>query len=102
MAEAGITVNPSVLEWAVQESQIDISKLLERFPSFFDWVGGAKKPSFRQLETLSGVLHIPLGTYFWTLHQRSMPLNMNSGQYVMSWSTNPARISKTRYIIWIA
>lgn len=64
MARNRIKVNPDVLKWAIDESQIDHAILAKRFPKIDQWLTGELFPTFNQLENLSSALHIPFGYLF--------------------------------------
>jgi Zn-dependent peptidase ImmA (M78 family) len=62
MAEAAIS--PDVLEWARERAGIPFDMLAKRFKRYPSWIDGRGGPTFQQLETLSSVLHLPMGMFF--------------------------------------
>lgn len=61
MERVYIPVNPDVLRWFIEDSQVDILELDLRFPHLDDWLSNKNDPSLSQLEKLSSFLHIPFG-----------------------------------------
>lgn len=49
MAET-VSVNPELIRWAADRSQLPAEDLAERFPKLDDWTRGKRMPTFRQLE----------------------------------------------------
>lgn len=61
---SGVPVKPALLDWAIQESQIDLAVLLQRYPKLADWLSSLSSPSFNQLKELSAFLKVPFGFMF--------------------------------------
>lgn len=61
MASVKFPVNPDVLRWAIEASDCDVYALAEKFPKLDSWLSKDDMPTFKQLESLSKKLHIPLG-----------------------------------------
>lgn len=59
-----VTLKPGILSWAIEESQVDLSALLERYPKLGLWLSNEDTPSFSQLKQLSTYLKIPFGYMF--------------------------------------
>lgn len=57
-------IQPSVLSWAVHESQVDHDTLFARFPNLRSWLNAEKYPTFSQLKALSSYLKVPFGYLF--------------------------------------
>ncbi len=63
MSSVSIKVNPTILNWLMQEAQqgnvgssiIDLIK---------EWISGEKEPTFSQIETVSKKISIPFGYFF--------------------------------------
>ncbi|MBW6494152.1 MAG: ImmA/IrrE family metallo-endopeptidase [Burkholderiaceae bacterium] len=61
---AQVEISPDVLEWARERAGIPFDTLVKRFKNYSAWLDGKGGPTFNQLETLSSVLHLPLGMFF--------------------------------------
>src|SRR5437879_2142643 len=59
-----VTVNPELIRWAVDRSQLPIEDLQAQFPKLNDWQRGAAKPTLRQLERLAQKTMTPFGYFF--------------------------------------
>lgn len=58
-----ITVESSVLEWAVKKSNIKFDEVVKKFPKYNEWVAGTVFPTYNQLVSFSSFTKIPFG-YF--------------------------------------
>jgi Zn-dependent peptidase ImmA (M78 family) len=58
-----VTVNTSVLQWAVARSG-DRAALIERFPRLEQWLAGKAHPTLKQLERLAKATLLPFGYFF--------------------------------------
>lgn len=56
-----ISVNRSVLEWAVRQSGKTIQEVQIKFPKFDEWLKKEVSPTFNQLVTFSSFTKIPFG-----------------------------------------
>lgn len=63
MSTVRIKIEPAILEWVQNQVNIDNIKQSLR-ENFLKWLSGEKEPTFRQIEDLSKVTHIPLGYFF--------------------------------------
>ena len=70
MPSVKIKINPSVLTWAINNSNADEFFVRASFPNIDEWLSGNKKPTFNQLENLSKKLHIPFGYLLLGVRQR--------------------------------
>lgn len=59
-----ISVSPSVLVWAIEESQRDLASIEAQFPKLQLWLTSQADPTFKQLKDLSDYLHVPFGYMF--------------------------------------
>lgn len=59
-----VTVQPALLEWAVERSGLSNSDVGRRFPRFDAWISGERLPTFSQLEGFAKAVHAPLGYLF--------------------------------------
>ncbi|MGI6689106.1 MAG: hypothetical protein ACOX6Y_12325 [Christensenellales bacterium] len=59
-----ISVNSSVLVWAIEESQRDLASIEAQFPKLQLWLTSQADPTFKQLKDLSDYLHVPFGYMF--------------------------------------
>lgn len=59
---AEVSVNPELLEWALIRSG-KAEEVKKKFP-IDKWISQEKKPTFRQLENFSKMIHVPLGYLF--------------------------------------
>ena len=55
-----ITINPEVLQWAIDRSGIAES-LYEKFPKLVEWLTMETQPTFRQIEKFSRAANVPFG-----------------------------------------
>lgn len=63
MSTVRIKIEPAILEWV--QNQVNIDNIKQSLKvNFLKWLSGEKEPTFRQLEDLSKVTHIPLGYFF--------------------------------------
>lgn len=56
-----ISVNPEVLQWAVERSGISRKYLLKQFKKLPEWERGTLGPTYNQMHRLAEKLHVPLG-----------------------------------------
>lgn len=61
---AQVDVSPSVLEWARERAGVPFDTLSKRFKKYSAWLEGNGGPTFQQIETLAGVLNLPMGMLF--------------------------------------
>jgi Zn-dependent peptidase ImmA (M78 family)/transcriptional regulator with XRE-family HTH domain len=63
-----IAVNPSLLEWAREESGYELEQIAKRLSvkveRLTSWEKGERQPTMRQVETLARLLHRPLSVFF--------------------------------------
>lgn len=59
-----VGISPDVLEWARERAGVPFDTLAKRFKKYPIWLEGRGGPTFQQLETLSRVLHLPVGMFF--------------------------------------
>ena len=64
MATNTVKIEPSVLKWAVEDSQRPVADLIAKFPKLLDWLTGDACPTFKQLNDLSDALRVPFGYLF--------------------------------------
>ena len=64
---AQVEISADVLEWARERAGMPYDALAGKFKRYPAWLDGKGGPTFKQLETLSGLLHLPLGMFF--LHE---------------------------------
>lgn len=63
MPKVSVDINPSVISWAL--SQSDISQLGNKLmDNITKWINGTKSPTFNQMEDFSKKSNIPLGYFF--------------------------------------
>ncbi|MGM8215895.1 ImmA/IrrE family metallo-endopeptidase [Bacillaceae bacterium W0354] len=60
---ARVSVEPSVLLWAVERAG-GIQSLEKRFPKINEWISGEMQPTLKQLETFAKAIAAPLGYFF--------------------------------------
>lgn len=76
--QAAITVNPSLLAWARNESGYDIDRVAKRLQVKEDrvaeWEKGERQPTFRQVESLARFFHRPLSVFFMARPPQLPPL----------------------------
>lgn len=61
---AQVAISPDVLEWARERAGMPFETITKRFKKYPSWVEGQGGPTFKQLETLANVLHLPFGMFF--------------------------------------
>jgi len=54
-----IDVRPELLRWPCEYGEVDPDKLRKRFPKYDDWVSGALKPTYKQIEDFVKFTHVP-------------------------------------------
>ncbi|MEZ4651847.1 MAG: helix-turn-helix transcriptional regulator [Candidatus Eisenbacteria bacterium] len=59
-----VQIEPQLLRWASERSQIDAIELNLRFPQLRAWESGERQPTFKQLEAFAKTTHTPLGFLF--------------------------------------
>lgn len=59
-----VEVNPELLRWAAERSQIEKADLEKRFPKLGEWQAGNRLPTLRQLEEFARATHTPVGYLF--------------------------------------
>ncbi|RFB82419.1 DNA-binding protein [Rhizobium leguminosarum bv. trifolii] len=61
-------INEKVLAWAVDRAEIPLDVVAKKInvkpERLATWIGGNERPTFRQAQSLSSVLHIPFGYLF--------------------------------------
>ncbi|MHB8282866.1 MAG: ImmA/IrrE family metallo-endopeptidase [bacterium] len=64
----GIKINPNILSWAINQYNLDSSVIIKRIgineEKLEQWLQGDTHPSYKQLEKLAKIIHIPLGYFF--------------------------------------
>lgn len=72
---AKVSVNASVLHWAIDRASLTPNMLESKFPKLQQWLIGESLPTFRQLESLAKTTHTPFGYFFLdTPPQEELPL----------------------------
>lgn len=61
---AKVELSPVVMEWARERAGMPYDTLAKKFKKYPEWISGRDGPTFKQLETLSNLLHLPLGMFF--------------------------------------
>lgn len=61
---AQVEISPVVLEWARERAGVPFDTLVKRFKKYPAWLEGNGGPTFKQIETLSSVLNVPMGMFF--------------------------------------
>lgn len=70
-----VSVNQSLLNWALKRSNLLVSDLESKFPKLQEWIDGSKLPTLRQLETFARVTMTPFGYFFLSdPPEESMPI----------------------------
>ncbi|MBU4283742.1 MAG: ImmA/IrrE family metallo-endopeptidase [Nanoarchaeota archaeon] len=73
-----IQVQPDVLKWAIKNSGLPenqiANKIKVNIDTLNDWLSGTKKPTLRQLESLSQILKRPLAAFFLSKPPEEKPL----------------------------
>jgi Zn-dependent peptidase ImmA (M78 family) len=59
-----IAVKKELYVWAINESQISIDEIRDRFKDVDDWINNDAMPTFKQLEKFANYLKIPFGYLF--------------------------------------
>lgn len=59
-----VAVSPSVLAWAIEESQRELTSIEAQFPKLQQWLSSEAEPTFKQLKSLSDFLYVPFGYMF--------------------------------------
>jgi Zn-dependent peptidase ImmA (M78 family) len=59
-----VEVNPDLLAWARERSQLGIEELNRKFPKLVEWENGDSFPTFKQLESFASATHVPFGYLF--------------------------------------
>jgi Zn-dependent peptidase ImmA (M78 family) len=59
-----ISINATNLTWAIARAGYELDAFCEKFPDVQKWINGEKKPTFKQLETFSKKVYLPLGYLF--------------------------------------
>ena len=62
-AVARVAVNPEVIRWAVQRSEVP-ETIEKKFPKLVEWMKNETKPTLKQLEQLARATSTPLGFFF--------------------------------------
>ena len=61
---ARVTINESVLRWALERSDRTAESLERKYPRIVEWLTGVSQPTLRQLESLAKTTMTPLGFFF--------------------------------------
>ena len=64
MSTLRVSVNPEVLQWAINRSGKDYATVANRFSKLNDWVTGVIDPTLKQLEDFAHYTYTPVGTLF--------------------------------------
>jgi Zn-dependent peptidase ImmA (M78 family) len=59
-----VTINPTLLTWAITRAGLDMEQFLDNNPSIQKWIEEVKKPTVKQLEAFANKVHIPFGYLF--------------------------------------
>lgn len=59
-----ITINPTLITWAITRAGFDVDKFLDNNPVIQKWIEEVKKPTVKQLENFAHKVHIPFGYLF--------------------------------------
>ncbi|WP_300978284.1 ImmA/IrrE family metallo-endopeptidase [Flavobacterium sp.] len=59
-----VTINPTLLTWAITRAGFDMEQFLNNHPSIRKWIEEVKKPTVKQLEDFANKVHIPFGYLF--------------------------------------
>lgn len=59
-----VDVSPEILRWACLRAGLDTQTILQKLPQFSAWERGEKKPTLKQLERFSRIVHAPVGFMF--------------------------------------
>lgn len=59
-----VAVQPELIRWAADRSQLPKEDLAERFPKLAEWSSGEGMPTIRQLEEFASRTRTPLGYFF--------------------------------------
>ncbi|MCD7894797.1 MAG: ImmA/IrrE family metallo-endopeptidase [Erysipelotrichaceae bacterium] len=59
-----VYIKKEIFLWAIDESQISLSYIENKFPKINKWIDGDEKPTFKQLQAFSQFLKIPFGYFF--------------------------------------
>lgn len=61
---AKISIYPEIYKWAIEESQLPIEEIRNRFPAIESWIDSSAQPTFIQLSNFADFLHVPFGYMF--------------------------------------
>lgn len=61
MTTTRVPVSPTVLEWAADQSGLDVDDLHSSFPGWDEWVAGRRLPTLNQLERFANTAGVPFG-----------------------------------------
>lgn len=59
-----VAVKPEMIRWAITRSGLAAEDLRAKFPKLDEWSGGARQPTFHQLESFARTTMTPLGAMF--------------------------------------
>lgn len=59
-----VTINPTLITWAITRAGFDVDKFLDNNPTIQKWIEEVKKPTVKQLENFAHKVHIPFGYLF--------------------------------------
>jgi Zn-dependent peptidase ImmA (M78 family) len=59
-----VTINPTMLTWAIARAGYELQDFLQKFPNVQKWLENIKKPTVKQLEEFANRVHIPFGYLF--------------------------------------
>jgi hypothetical protein len=59
-----ISVNPSLLTWAITRAGFGLQDFTAKVPNVQKWIAGEKNPTVKQLEDFSKKVHLPFGYFF--------------------------------------
>ena len=59
-----ITINPTLITWAITRAGFDVDTFLDNNPIIQKWIEEVKKPTVKQLENFAHKVHIPFGYLF--------------------------------------
>lgn len=59
-----VNINPNMITWAIGRAGYELQDFLLKYPMVQNWLDLIKKPTVKQLEKFSNVVHIPFGYLF--------------------------------------
>lgn len=59
-----VTVNPELLDWAMERAGVNTDALAGKFPKLREWLAGELAPTLKQLEGFANATHTAIGLLF--------------------------------------